>query len=299
MTANSGGAWIPAFAGMTVATADTGIAPLRAAFCHLLMMVATAGTGIAPPRVAFCYLLRSYFLAGNRAAATRRRSDGTAEEDRVPVRVFLQPIADPTILGLYSFAGGATIVGAFLAGWYGTAQTPTQIAPFVALFGGIAQFVAGLWGYRARDGLATILFTLWGSLWASYGLLYLLVASGLLRVPIGPFPELGFWFLVVAWITAPGIVAAGATSWSLVATVAMGVAATAVVGAGEFAGSGRVLVAGGWLLVFAGVLAWYTASSVLLRFTFRRTVLPGFETRYFREAPPLSSGVGEPGVRRG
>lgn len=237
-------------------------------------------------------------MARERAAARERR-DGAAEEEGVPVQVFLQPIADPSILGLYSFAGGATIVGAFLAGWYGSPQTPAHIAPFVALFGGVAQFVAALWGYRARDGLATILFGLWGSLWASYGVLYLLAASGLLRLPSGPFPELGLWFLVVAWITAPGVIAAAAVSWSLVATLAVGVAATATVGAGEFVGGGLLLVAGGWLLVIAGVLAWYTATAALLHFTFQRRILPGFETVYFRQAPPVSSGVGEPGVRRG
>ena len=39
-------------------------------------------------------------------------------------RAFLQPIAAPSILGLYAFAGSTFIVSAHLAGWYGGPDTP-------------------------------------------------------------------------------------------------------------------------------------------------------------------------------
>src|SRR5919198_1326377 len=40
--------------------------------------------------------------------------------DGVTTRVVLQPVAAPSILGLYGFAGATFIVAANLAGWYGT-----------------------------------------------------------------------------------------------------------------------------------------------------------------------------------
>ena len=55
----------------------------------------------------------------------RTGADGGAAEaiwsDRS--RVMLQPIAPPSVLGLFAFAGATFIVAAQLAGWYGTARS--------------------------------------------------------------------------------------------------------------------------------------------------------------------------------
>jgi uncharacterized protein len=61
-------------------------------------------------------------------------------------RINLQPIAAPSILGLYAFAGSTLILAANMAGWYGTPDTPLYLIPFTTVFGGIAQFVAGYVG---------------------------------------------------------------------------------------------------------------------------------------------------------
>src|SRR5919202_1390393 len=109
---------------------------------------------------------------------------------KAPARTFLQPIAAPSTLGLYGFAGSTFIVAANLAHWYGTPETPLFLFEFAAFFGGLAQFLAGMWAYRARDGLATAMHGMWGAFWMAYGLLFLLVATKTLTVPAtGPFPE--------------------------------------------------------------------------------------------------------------
>ena len=87
-------------------------------------------------------------------------------------RVFLQPIAAPSILGLFGFAGATFIVAANMAGWYGSVTTPGYLFPFAAFFGGVAQFLAGMWrtaramrsrprctGRGARSGWATACFS--------------------------------------------------------------------------------------------------------------------------------------------
>src|SRR5437763_13458414 len=80
-------------------------------------------------------------------------------------RVVLQPIAAPSVLGLFGFAGATFIVAANLAGWYGNSATPGYLAPFAAFFGGLAQFTAGMWAYRARDAVATAMHGMWGAFW--------------------------------------------------------------------------------------------------------------------------------------
>src|SRR5918911_4922409 len=89
-------------------------------------------------------------------------------------RVYLSPIAAPSVLGLFGFAGATFIVAAHLAGWYGNPTSELILAPFAAFFGGLAQFLAGMWAYRARDGLATAMHGMWGSFWLAYGLLHFL-----------------------------------------------------------------------------------------------------------------------------
>ena len=99
-------------------------------------------------------------------------ADGTVWRDRT--RLVLTPIAAPSILGLFGFAGATFIVAAYLANWYGTAATPFFLFPFALFFGGLAQLVAGFYSYRARDGLATAMHGMWGSFWLAFGILNLL-----------------------------------------------------------------------------------------------------------------------------
>ena len=90
-----------------------------------------------------------------RRAVAMAGVDGAA--DGFATRIFLQPIAAPSILGLFGFAAATFIVAANVAGWYGNhSTTPLVLAPFAAVFGGIAQFMAGMWAYRARDAVARV-----------------------------------------------------------------------------------------------------------------------------------------------
>lgn len=91
------------------------------------------------------------------------------------VSIFLQPIAAPAALGLAGFAGSTFITASWIARWWGSESSPTIFFPFVAFWGGLGQFIAGLYGYAARDTLVTVIHALWGSFWMSIGLLYLLV----------------------------------------------------------------------------------------------------------------------------
>lgn len=106
---------------------------------------------------------------------TKKLEETLSEIPRV--RIFLRPIAPPAALGLAGFAGSTWITSSWIAGWWGNPDSPTIFFPFVAFWGGLAQFIAGIYGFEARDILANVIHTLWGSFWMSIGLLYLLVVS--------------------------------------------------------------------------------------------------------------------------
>jgi succinate-acetate transporter protein len=227
------------------------------------------------------------------------------DEPAFPTRIVLQPIAAPSVLGWFGFAGATFVVAAWLAGWYGVADTPDFLFPFAALIGGLAQFVAGMWSYRARDVLATAVHGIWGSFWMGYGLLWALFATGTLREPSGAFTSLGYWFVALAVITASAAVAGLAKSLSLFAILASLTAGSALVAVGYLADSSTTLTVAGYFLIISAIVAWYEATAMLLADAFGRVILPlgsyqpednvpGRATRQIIEWSP-----GEPGVRHG
>jgi succinate-acetate transporter protein len=49
------------------------------------------------------------------------------------------------------------------------------IADFLEI--GLAQFIAGIKGFEARDTLVTVVNTMWGSFWLAIGILYAFTVS--------------------------------------------------------------------------------------------------------------------------
>ncbi|MGN6276278.1 MAG: acetate uptake transporter family protein [Solirubrobacterales bacterium] len=234
-----------------------------------------------------------------------RNGHGELAEVREHTRVVLQPIAAPSILGLFGFAGATFIVAAHLAGWYGGEKSPEFLFPFAAMFGGLAQFLAGMWAFKARDGIAIAMHGMWGSFWLAYGLLNLLVAIGVYTLPTGAFPELGFWFIALSVITALGAVAAVAESLGLTTVLT-----TLAVGAGFLAlhyltGEGWWETAGGWILIASAVAATYTAGAMMLESAWGRVILPLGKVEREANVPgtrirqPIQFEHQEPGVRMG
>src|SRR5436305_2757603 len=143
------------------------------------------------------------------AARSANGAAGELREWRDHTRVFLQPIAAPSILGLYGFAAATFMVTAYQVGWYGKATSPLLIFPFAVAAGGIAQGAAALFAYKARDGLATAIHGIWAAFWLGYGLLNLLIAVKAVPAPPphGAVPELGYWFFALAAVTLAGALA--------------------------------------------------------------------------------------------
>lgn len=88
------------------------------------------------------------------------------------IRIFLKPIAPPAALGLAGFAGSTFVAASWIAQWWGSTSSPTIFFPFVGVFGGVAQFIAGLYGFSARDTLLTVVNTMWGSFWIAAAILW-------------------------------------------------------------------------------------------------------------------------------
>jgi len=212
-------------------------------------------------------------------------------------RIYLQPIAAPSILGLYGFAGATFMVAANFAGWYGGPHTDLYLFPFAALFGGLAQFLAGMWAFKARDGLATAVHGTWGSFWIAFGLLNLLVVNGKIAAPALFSPEMGYWFIVLAAITWMCTVAATAENVGLVCVLAALSIGSTLEAIARLTGTGGIHMAAGYAFVISAIIAWWLASAMMFEETFGHAVI-GIGKKKAREGS-LTFGVGEPGVIRG
>ena len=222
-------------------------------------------------------------------------------------RVFLQPIAAPSILGLAGFAGATFVVASNLAGWWGTPHSGLALAPFAAMFGGLAQFVAGMWAYRARDAIATLAHGTWGAFWLAYGILNLLLATHVLAAPTPWYhnPEVGFWFFALAITTGIAAVASAAESLGLLAVLSTLAAGSGILAGAYIFGSHAWVTVAGWVLVVSAGFAWYTVLSIVTLAASGRTIFPLGKYKKAANIPggqpirPIQLEWAEPGVKQG
>jgi succinate-acetate transporter protein len=176
------------------------------------------------------------------------------------------------------------------------------------MFGGVAQFMAGMWAYRVRDTIATAMHGMWGSFWIAFGIFNLLVMWG--KIPDHPAgsvsdPAFAMWFWTLGAITAAGAFAAIAESigvFSVLATLAAGSILFAI---GLSAASVSTVKVAGWVLVASAILAYYTATAIMLLSGAGKVILPLGKPKKEANVPggqpvkPIELEWGEPGVKKG
>jgi uncharacterized protein len=223
-------------------------------------------------------------------------------------RVMLQPFAAPSVLGLFGFASATFMVALHLTGVYGGAKTNGTLWPFAAMFGGVAQFLAGMWAYRVRDTIATAMHGMWGAFWIAFGILNLLIMWG--KIPDNPAgsvsdPAFAMWFWTLGAITAAGAIAALAESMGLFAVLGSLATGSILFAIGLSAGSVGWVKVAGWVFVASAILAYYVATSIMLLASSGKVVLPLGKPKKEANVPggqpvrPIELEWGEPGVKKG
>lgn len=224
-------------------------------------------------------------------------------------RVVISPVASPSAMGLFAFSAATLMVAGDLAGWYGSSHTMMYFAPFALAFGGIGQFLAGMWSYKARDTIATVAHTMWGSFWIGFGILWLMIGGKALAMPAGAgtthITALGMWFVMLAVLTTLCALAAVGKNVALFTTLGLLSAGSALLAAGYLGGSHTTIVAGGWVLVASVGAAIYTGAALMFADSYGRTILPLGKFKKDANVPgrvvvhPIEYAGGMPGVRVG
>jgi succinate-acetate transporter protein len=225
----------------------------------------------------------------------------------VQTDIFLQPIAAPAVLGYFASATGFLLFGVWLAGELGGARGAVTLFPFLLLFPGFGQFIAGLWSVKARDAVGASLFCAWGGFWIGYALLWMMDAVGAVSLPRfgGGFQPLGQWLFYMAVITWTIAFAALARSPGQFVGQAVAGAATTIAAAGLIAGSAGWQTAAGWIFVASAAVFLYHSTALMVNALFGKVVLPHLSWRReenvlgSRPLEPIEFPQGEPGVKVG
>ena len=184
----------------------------------------------------------------------------------------LPAVADPAPLGLAGFALTTLLLSAHNAGW-----APDLIWLGPALFyGGLAQFMAGMWSFRRGNVFTATAFSTYGAFWLSLASYVLLVLFG--KAPAADVPNAVGWFLLAFAIFNTYMM-----FWSMRVNMAVFLVfltleiTEILLFIGNFngskAGEGLVLV-GGLVGVLTAAVAFYTSAADVIAGMAGRYVLP-------------------------
>ncbi|HEY4024977.1 MAG TPA: acetate uptake transporter [Candidatus Dormibacteraeota bacterium] len=185
------------------------------------------------------------------------------------------PVADPAPLGLGAFALTTFVLSAHNA--FGATTAPLLAFFGVAIFyGGLAQFVAGMWEFRNRNVFGATAFSTYGGFWMGLAAFIVLV---LFRQVAGSAitQSLG-WILLAFAIFNTYMLVWSARINVAVFTVFLTLEVTEIllfIGnfSGSAAGTGLVQL-GGYVGILTAIAAWYASAAGVVNGMSARPVLP-------------------------
>lgn len=190
-------------------------------------------------------------------------------------------VANPGPLGLTGFATTTFILSLVNANVLKPGNT-TLVIGLAVFFGGIAQFAAGMWEFRAGNTFGATAFTSYGAFWLSFAAI--LVPGFGTKLDAGTAHRaLGFyllaWTIVTAILTLGAMRLNGALSIVFIlllitfALLALGEWTTKATATGPVGWTKL----GGWIGILTAIAAWYTAMAGILESVSGGTVmLPTF-----------------------
>lgn len=179
------------------------------------------------------------------------------------------PIADPAPLGLAAFALTTFVLSSVNAGFFGVVGVAVPLAFF---YGGIAQFVAGIWEFRNQNTFGATAFTSYSMFWFALAFfVFFEERLGITEATVGS--ALGLTLLGWTIFTAYMFIASFNINAALIAVFGLLLTTFALLTIGEFFGGAWVMI-GGYVGLATAAAAWYTSAAGVINSTAGKTVLP-------------------------
>jgi succinate-acetate transporter protein len=210
------------------------------------------------------------------APATQRfttpRREPTAGTDVAERMTFVPtPIADPGPLGLAAFALTTFVLSMFNANLVGAGGEPVVFGLALA-YGGLAQFVAGMWEFRTGNTFGAVAFTSYGAFWLSFWALAQFFEKSIPAADVGHAVGLFLiaWGIFTLYMFVPSL----RTTAAIATVFALLTATFFALGIGKAAGNSDLVHAGGYIGLATAAAAWYASFAAVTNATFGRTLLP-------------------------
>jgi hypothetical protein len=183
------------------------------------------------------------------------------------------PTADPGPLGLAGFAATTLVLSVTNAGLV-DASVVLAVLPLALFYGGLAQFLAGMWEFRNGNTFGATAFPTYGAFWMAFGFYGWFFED---KIPAQfQGQATGMFLMVFALVTAYLSIAAMRTSGAVLIVFVALTLTYVFLCIGAFAGSKGLDHVGGWIGIITGILAFYASFAVVTNATWKRTVLPVF-----------------------
>lgn len=183
------------------------------------------------------------------------------------------PLADPAPLGLGAFALTTFVFSIANAGWL-PEDAIRLFIPVALIYGGLAQFVAGLFEFRNMNIFGSTGFVSFGAFWIALGILELFARQFGIAEPVVPIALAWFFvawaiFTAIMWIASWGVHTALGITFTLLLITFILLAWT------FFAGQNpTILHSAGYAGILTAIAAWYIVAADVINGVFGRMILP-------------------------
>ncbi len=180
-------------------------------------------------------------------------------------------LANVGALGLGGFALSTFILNIVNAGWVDGA-TIGIVMPVAMLYGGLAQFMAGMWDVRRGDIFGATCFSSFGAFWMGLALFFMLKLAGIQAFV--DVPAAGMAVVFIAWgiftfyATIASLKLSKAVTWVFITLTIL----FFLLAIGEFVPIVHTIA--GYEGVLCSLIAWYTSAGILINTVHGKTVLP-------------------------
>lgn len=182
-------------------------------------------------------------------------------------------IADPGPLGLAGFAMTTFVLSIFNAGLVTTSGLVAVVLPLALFYGGLAQFVAGVWEFRKGNTFGATAFCSFGAFWLSFAAYVKYVEPGL-----GANAHIATGIYLLGWTIFTGYmsIAAARVNGAVLAVFVVLTLTFVALTIGIWTKTSTITTLGGWLGLITAALAWYASCAGVANATWKRTLLPVF-----------------------
>ena len=180
-------------------------------------------------------------------------------------------IADPGPLGLAAFATTTFVLSFFNAGLVSDKAEPVVFGLAFA-YGGIAQFVAGMWEFRTGNTFGATAFTSYGAFWLSFWAFVEFFEKDVPKADAGH--AVGLYLIAWGIFTAYMTIASLRTTGAVAIVFVLLTITFLVLGIGNAGGNTSIVKLGGWLGLATALAAWYASFAEVTNATFGRTMMP-------------------------